>query len=39
MIRGLAPGDDATLAYGLQDSVAQQLKFAIGLNAVLVQPR
>ncbi|MBF6621436.1 MAG: phosphodiester glycosidase family protein [Patulibacter sp.] len=37
VIRGLEVGDDATLEYGLQDAVAQQLKFAVGHNEVLVQ--
>jgi hypothetical protein len=29
-LRALAPGDPASLAYGLSDSAAQQLRFAIG---------
>jgi exopolysaccharide biosynthesis protein len=36
-LRALAPGDDATLAYGLKDAVAKDLKFALGSNRVLVQ--
>jgi hypothetical protein len=37
VIRALQPGDDATLAYGLADPVAQQAKFAVGHQWVLVE--
>lgn len=37
LIRALQPGDDATLAYGLADPVAQQAKFAVGHQWVLVE--
>ena len=36
-IRGLVPGDDVSLTYGLKDAVARQMKFAIGANRELVR--
>jgi len=37
VIRALEPGDDATLTYGLADPVAQQARFAVGHQWVLVE--
>ncbi|WP_426246945.1 phosphodiester glycosidase family protein [Nocardioides sp. LHG3406-4] len=36
-LRALTPGDPATLGYNLRDSIAQQMKFAIGTNRELVR--
>ena len=36
-IRALAPGDDATLTYGLKDEIARQMQFTVGGNQPLVR--
>jgi exopolysaccharide biosynthesis protein/3',5'-cyclic AMP phosphodiesterase CpdA len=36
-IRTFQPGDNASLSYGLKDAIAQQMKFAVGFNTVLVR--
>ena len=36
-IRALAPGDDATLTYGLKDELARQMQFTVGGNQPLVR--
>ncbi|RKQ91392.1 3',5'-cyclic AMP phosphodiesterase CpdA [Solirubrobacter pauli] len=36
-LRALAPGDDATLTYGLKDEVARSMQFAVGGNQPLVR--
>ena len=36
-IRALAPGDAATLTYGLKDAIAKEMQFAVGGNQPLVR--
>ncbi|HEY4278117.1 MAG TPA: phosphodiester glycosidase family protein [Conexibacter sp.] len=37
VLAALQPGDDATLAYGLKDSLAQSLEWGVGANQVIVR--